>query len=238
MVMTDILFKEFAERIVEERGRFKEPCVQDFLSRVFPQPFDEVEVRGVRRKEDKVDPKFRRFVLYGLTMLVSGIVEDDGYGDVPALTPNFFNESFDLLGINIYHGMGLNEVQRKWVDGPEQVEPVSSCASREIKLTLAPCFACECLKGEMYGIHEQKLSFSLFSFSYNRLNISNPFLLPFSVGFAGYRLKFLVVHACITHKRMRPCEAERVPLISRIMFTASFALLGTPFTRASDTACH
>lgn len=92
MVMTDILFKEFTERIMEERGCLKKPCVQDLLSDVFPQPSDDVEVRGIRREEDKVDSKFRRFVLYCLAMLVSGIVKDEGYGDVTALIPNFFKE--------------------------------------------------------------------------------------------------------------------------------------------------
>lgn len=210
MVMTDILFKEFTERIMEERGCLKKPCVQDLLSDVFPQPFDDVEVRGIRREEDKVDSKFRRFVLYCLAMLVSGIVKDEGYGDVTALIPNFFKEGLDLPGIHIFHRMGLNEIQRKRVDGPEQVESVPSCACREIKLTLAPYLAGECLKGEMHGIHEQKPSSALFRFGYNRLNICNPLLLFLRVGLAGNRLKFPVIHPGIAHQHPRPCETERV----------------------------
>lgn len=208
MVMTDILFKKSPERIMKERGCFKEPGVQDFLSGVFPQSLYYVEIRGIRREENQVDSKLGGFLLYCLAVLVPGIVKYDGHRDVSTFIPHLFKKVRDLLGIHIYHGVGVNEFQGKRIDGSEQVEPVSSGTGGKIKRSLAPYLAGEGSKGEMHGIHEQQPSYAFHCLGYDRLDVCDPFLLLLRIGLARNRLKFPVIHLSIAHEHSRPCETE------------------------------
>lgn len=210
MMMTYILFKEYPEGFMKEKRCLKGPCGQDGLSGVFPQSLDDVEIRGIRWEENQVYSKLRGLFLYSPAVLVPGIVKNDGHRNVSALIPHFFKKRLDLFGINIHHGMRLNEVHGKWINGSEQIEPVSSGSGRKIKRSLAPYPAGKGFKSEMHRIHKQQSSFAFIGFGYNRLNVSNPLLLPVRVGLSMGWLEFLETHFRIAHKCPYPCETECV----------------------------
>ena len=214
MVMTHILFKEYPEGFMKEKRCFKEPCGQDGLSGVFPQSLDDVEIGGIRWEENQVYSKLRGLFLYSLAVLVPGIVKNDGHRNVSALIPHFFKKRLDLFRIHIHHGMRLNEVHGKWINGSEQIEPVSSGSGRKIKRSLAPYPAGKGFKSEMHRVHKQQSSSAFFRFRYNRLNVSNPLLLPVRVCLSRDWLEFLETHFRIPHKCPYPCETECVSAVS------------------------
>lgn len=171
MLLLYILFKEYPESLVKEKRCLKEPCGQHGLSGVFPQSFDDVGIRGIRREENQVYSKLR---------------------------------------VHINHGMRLNEVHGKRINGSRQIESVSSGSGRKIKRSPAPYPAGKGLKSEMHRIHKQQSSFAFTGFSHDRLNVSDPLLLPVRVGLSRGGLEFLETHFCVAHKRPYPCETECV----------------------------
>lgn len=210
-----INLEEMPEGIMELGGRIKVLSGKDMTSCMFPEPFDYVEVRGIWRKENEADTKFRGLVLYCLTMLIPGIVEHYGDRGVTRFPSHFFKKGLGLLRIHVHHGMGLYDVQRKRIDAPKEVETVASRSGLEIKRLLAPYMAGERLQREMGGIHEIELASAFFSLIYNRLQCRKPFLLFLRTGFARYGLCLYETEATAVHylpcPRKADCNSADVP---------------------------
>ncbi len=81
--MIDVVnLEEIPESLMEVGWRVEVFSRQDMTSCVFPESLNYVEVRRIRRQEYEVDSKFNRFVLYCLTMLITGAVDDGNSGVV------------------------------------------------------------------------------------------------------------------------------------------------------------
>lgn len=69
--MIDVInLEEMPECIMELGGRVEILSSQDMASCVFPESFNNIEIRGIRRQKYEGDSKFSRLVLYSLAMLV------------------------------------------------------------------------------------------------------------------------------------------------------------------------
>ena len=147
-----ILFKEIPQSLVKACRRVKIPAGQHMPPCVFPESLNDVEVRGIRREEDEVDSELDGFLQHCPAMLVTCIVKDNGDGKRARFLPHLFKELLYLTGIDIEHGVGLNEVKGKRIDTSEKVEPVPSGSGLEVNGLPAPDMTGERLQSEVYGI--------------------------------------------------------------------------------------
>ena len=188
-MIPEILIKEAPQGLMELCGSIEILSGEDLLPCVFPQPLNDVEVRGIRRQEDKLDAELRGLLHHGAAVLVPGVVDHDGHGKVSGCLPYLFKEGLRLFGVDVHHGMYGYEVKGEGVDASEQVEAVASGPCLKEERIPAPYIAGEGLKREVDGIHEGEPAPSLRRFLHNPLEISHPFLLFSGIGLAGYRLE-------------------------------------------------
>lgn len=207
----EILIKEMSQCLMELRRSIEIPSCEDMLPGIFPQPFYDVEVRGIRRKEDKLDVKLRSLIHDGAAMLVPGVVEYDGDGKVPGCLPHLLQEGLRLFGVDIHHRMDGYELKGEGIDASEQVEPVASGSGLQEQRIPAPDVACEGLEREVDGIHEEEPSPSLRGILHNILEISHQFLLFLWIGLAGHRLELPETEAAAPQDDPRPCQPDGDP---------------------------
>lgn len=86
---------------------------KDMTSCVFPKPLDDIEIRRIWRQKYEIDSEFRRFILYSLAMLLTGVVKDDGTWR-PGNRSDFENgiDSPVVIGMN----QAVNEVSAASLD--------------------------------------------------------------------------------------------------------------------------
>lgn len=92
-MIDEVNLKEVSECLMELDGRVEILSGKDMASCVSPESLNDIEIRRIRRQKYEIDSAFCRLVLYGLTMLVTGVGENDGNRNVSRFRSYFFQES-------------------------------------------------------------------------------------------------------------------------------------------------
>lgn len=208
--MIDVVdLKEIPQGIMELGGRIEILSRKNMLSGILPEPFNNIEVRGIWRQEYEVDSQLGRFILYRLAMLVTCVVKDDRDSEITGLQPNLFKKSLCLFRIHINHRMGLYDVKGERIHASEKIEAVSSGSGLEEKRFSAPHMTVERLQSKMDSIHEIEFAIAFFRLIHNRLQGAEPIPLFFRTCFPGYGLSLYVAESAPIHNFSYPCQAKR-----------------------------
>lgn len=102
--------------------------IQTGLFHELPQSFDQVEMRRIRRKENKFDAQGLRFRLHQLATLVTGVVHYDLQRNAPVRMslPDFSQQFTNRIRVDVIlvHDHQKFLIQR--IDRPQDVQPTST----------------------------------------------------------------------------------------------------------------
>ena len=121
------LVKKISDGLVETFGRVEIPTVEDFLFDKLPEPFDDIEIGGVRREKKQGDVEATGKGNDSATVLIACVVEDQRDGDVGIFLPELEEECHDHFSVDIGIIDQGGKLLGDGIDSPEDIDAIAPC---------------------------------------------------------------------------------------------------------------
>jgi len=136
--------------------------VETFLFDEFPQALDQIQVGRVWRQEKQFDFQCKRQVHDQTTMLIAGIVHDEGHRQVWKQLSQLLKQLTDGLGIDVAIIADGDDLFGNGIQCPQNVEALPSAGRLDENAHKAPEITQKRAKDKMGGINEEKLALTCF----------------------------------------------------------------------------
>ena len=121
------LVKKISDGLVKSFGGVEIPTVEDFLFNKFPEPFDDIEVWGVRGEKKQGDVEAIGKGNDSDTVLIACVVEYQRDGDAGICLPDLEEEFHDHFGVDIGIIDQGGKLLGDGIDSPEDIDAIASC---------------------------------------------------------------------------------------------------------------
>ena len=132
-------------------------CIQASLFHPAPIPFNQIEIRGIRRKKGQLQAQGPGVVHHQLRALVAGIIQKEGDRDIPGSieSGDLAEQGTHTRGGNIgFIGEQVN-LPRNGIKGSQHVEPLPSGGGAQKYTRKTPHVREKSPENKMSGVYEK-----------------------------------------------------------------------------------
>lgn len=201
--------------------------IEDFLLDEFPQPFDQVEIGGIRGQEEQLNVKLLSSLQHEAAPLVAGIIQNDNNLAVIVANCRLLEQSTNGRGVHIGCLSDHDQFFAHSVDCPQHTETLASTPAFDIPHSKGVKVTEERKHDEMSGIHEQQFYFAFLRFFHQRLQrLCTELLLCRYVCFFRNLLDFPAQNPVFFRNALTCGKDRLMPVSSSILLLASLRVPG------------
>ena len=111
------------------------------LAEKFPKPFNQIQIRRIWRKKDKIDVQLRSFFCDFIASLISRIIQNDIENSVRIFLTQFLQTFTNAIGIQVCIVHHLSRIISHSIHKPKQIGTLSSICRRDTSALFAPAIS-------------------------------------------------------------------------------------------------